>query len=134
MKYWKIMQFRMVKNGRQQGFTLIELMVVVAIIAILASIAFPSYQDSVRKSRRTEARELLLNAAQALERHYTNTNSYADLNINKTGSFYDVAMETSSPSTSYELKATAKGDQLKDTACKELTLTNVGVKTPAGCW
>ncbi|OZB35221.1 MAG: pilus assembly protein PilE, partial [Alishewanella sp. 34-51-39] len=63
MTFWKLMQYESVKPVKQFGFTLIELMVVVAVIAILASIAFPAYQDSVRKSRRTEARDLLLSAA-----------------------------------------------------------------------
>ena len=59
-----------------KGFTLIELMIVVAVIAILAAIAYPSYQDSVRKSRRADAKAVVLNAAQILERCYTQNNVY----------------------------------------------------------
>ena len=62
------------------GFTLIELMVVVAIVAILASIAFPNYQDSLRKSRRADAQAVLLQSAQWMERFYTENNRY-DQNI-----------------------------------------------------
>ena len=58
------------------GFTLIELMIVVAIIGILASIAYPSYQDSVMKSRRADATGALLGFANAMERRFTETNSY----------------------------------------------------------
>ncbi|MFI3186333.1 MAG: prepilin-type N-terminal cleavage/methylation domain-containing protein, partial [Methylococcaceae bacterium] len=55
----------------QAGFTLIELMVTVAIVGILAAIAYPSYQDSVRKSRRADASGALLGLANAMERHFT---------------------------------------------------------------
>ena len=61
---------------RQRGFTLIELMVTVAIIAILAAIAYPSYMDSVRKSRRTDAKNALTQAMANMERFYTENNTY----------------------------------------------------------
>ena len=62
---------------RQRGFTLIELMITVAVIAILAAIAFPSYQDSLRKSRRTDAKNALTQAMANMERYYTENNTYA---------------------------------------------------------
>ena len=59
-----------------KGFTLVELMITVAIVGILAGIAYPSYQDSVRESRRADAKGALLGFANAMERHFTECNSY----------------------------------------------------------
>ncbi len=65
------------RNRTQSGgFTLIELMIVVAIVAILAAIAYPSYQDSVRKSRRADAKAVMLEATQWMERFFTVNNRY----------------------------------------------------------
>ena len=62
-------------NG-QKGMTLIELMIAVAIVAILAAISFPSYQDSVRNARRADAQAALMGLAQAMERNYTTEGTY----------------------------------------------------------
>ncbi|MGI4777786.1 MAG: type IV pilin protein [Janthinobacterium lividum] len=64
------------RQGGQRGFTLIELMIVVAIVAILAAIAYPSYQESVRKGRRAEARTALLELMQQQERYMTQRGTY----------------------------------------------------------
>ena len=64
--------------GRARGFTLIELMIVVAIVAILAMVAFPSYMESMRKSRRAEAKTALLDLAARQERYFTTHNAYTD--------------------------------------------------------
>ena len=62
----------------QKAFTLIELMIVVSIIGILAGIAYPSYQDSVIRSRRADAKGALMSFTNAMERHFTENNSYCD--------------------------------------------------------
>jgi len=62
---------------RMRGFTLIELMITVAVVAILAAVAFPAYQDSLRKSRRTDGKNALVQAAANMERYYAERNTYA---------------------------------------------------------
>jgi type IV pilus assembly protein PilE len=64
------------RRSRQRGFTLIEMMIVVAIIAIVAAVAIPSYQDSIWKGKRGEAKAAILKALQAEERYYSQNNTY----------------------------------------------------------
>lgn len=64
--------------AKARGFTLIELMMVVAIIGVLASIAYPSYMESVRKSKRTGAKVAIMEVAQAQERYFSINMKYAD--------------------------------------------------------
>ena len=134
----------------QAGFTLIELMVTVAIVGILAAIAYPSYQDSVRKSRRADASGALLGLANAMERHFTETNSYLGAADATTGvptifattspvdggtAYYNLTVDPATTASSYTLNATPTGAQTGD-SCGTLTLTQTGVKSPAtaGCW
>lgn len=114
----------------QRGFTLIELMVTVAIVGILASIAYPSYQSSVIKSRRTDAEGALLGLANAMERNFTTTNSYLGVTPTDTA-YYTITIAPTA--TSYTLSATPTGT---DSTCGILTLDQTGAKTPptAGCW
>lgn len=76
-RHWNTKKSQNTNKSKLFGFTLIELMITVAIIAIIASIALPSYQNSVRKSRRNDAMGALAGFANAMQRHYTtNNNSY----------------------------------------------------------
>ena len=122
-----------------QGFTMIELMIVVAIIAIISAIAYPSYQESVRKANRADAMDTILDTAQRLERCFTSYGSYnhascpvqAGDSINSTHDHYEVAV-TSTAST-YSLTATPLTDQqLADAKCTSFTITNTGQKTATG--
>lgn len=66
------------KQIKKNGFTLVEMLIAVAIVGILAAIAIPSYQESVRKTRRADAEGALLAFANAMERHYTVNNTYCE--------------------------------------------------------
>lgn len=130
-----------------RGFTLIELMIVVAIVAILASIAYPSYVDHVRRSRVTDAQMVLLEAAQWMERQYTQNNAYPTASALTAAAYnhapkdgtvsYNIAKTPTTASQAYTLTATAAGDQASYARCRTLTLTNTGSRTSADdaeCW
>lgn len=135
-----------------RGFTLMELMIVVVIVAILASIALPSYQSYIQKSRRADGRALLQAAQLAQEKFRLNHETYgasADFgdaafarvclaanNCPSPNGHYTLAAAGNSAS-GYTLTATAQGSQTKDTACPALIVTQAttGVTYgPAGCW
>lgn len=123
-------------KNTQPGFTLIEVMIVVAIIAILASIALPSYVESVQRSRRADAVDALLNESQRAERLFTTSNSYAGFAPTATSpaEFYTIAISNNT-ATTYTLTATATGSQAGDTDCLTLTLNHQGVRGPSeACW
>ena len=135
---------------RSSGFTLIELMIVVAIVAILAAVAYPSYTESVRRGDRAAARAALLEAQQFMERHYAANSRYTTEAAGTTSPAlparlqavpvespkYDLTL--SGPAVnSYTLTATPR---MAD-KCGNLTLTNTGVKgrsasgpTVQECW
>jgi len=141
------------KNHR--GFTLIELMVVVAVIGLLAAVALPSYWSSIMKSRRTSAQSALLDLASREERYYTAKNIYTS-DLSQLGFpagtsvpvpdgtnnyFYDVSVEVLAADTSsFSLKAVPVGSQTKDTACATYTYDSRGIRGNTGgtasdsCW
>ena len=127
------------------GFTLIELMIVVAIVGVLAAVAYPSYKRSVEKSRRAEGKALILDAANRQERRFGDTNKYTDNMINlgyaadpaeSENGHYEVDSASSTAGFfDFTLTATAVGVQDADTDCATMTINNRGEKTPtSGCW
>lgn len=133
----------------RQGFSLVELLIVIVIIAILAGIAIPSYQNSIAKSRRTLAKTALLDLAARQEKFFSTTNKYtSDMGATGLGipsttlsdgniTLYTLEMTVNNTSNPPTFTATAKpaGPQTKDT-CGNYTVNNFGQQTPttSGCW
>jgi len=145
---------------RQQGFTLLELMVTAALVAILAAIALPSYQDTVRKSRRADAYDALLECASAQARRYSTSapQSYFDQagasSANVCGAdgtdlfskegYYQLSISNPNCTQNsrfwcFSVTATVVGPQADDTDCQSFTIDHTGLKTAAPntegrCW
>jgi len=130
-------------RGRAAGFTLIELMITVAIIGILAAIAYPSYTEYVLRGNRSEAQALLNDAAARQERYYAQNNTYADTtaklgysSASSATNLYTLSIPSAS-SSAYSLLATA---QRTDAKCGNLGIDQAGTKSETGsgsvsdCW
>lgn len=124
------------RQRRTKGFTLIELMITVAIVGILAAIAYPSYLDQVRKSRRADAQSALLQAANRQERFYTTQYKYTK-NLGELGIPSETENEAytinidSADANGFQISANAQDDQENDD-CKKLTINQRGEKTANG--
>lgn len=151
------------RRGRQDGFTLIELVIAMVIAAILTAIAIPMYMHQVRESRRTDARSALLDLAGREERYYATNNAYTNSSVflgytttaqgsswpQTIGSgYYQISQPTvvaaagAAPS-SYSISATPLGTQVADTTCASFTVTSTGQQSAqdtsgndqsATCW
>jgi len=142
------------RGGRHRGagFTLIELMITVAVVAILAAIAYPSYLSQIQKSRRTDAKTALLDLATREERYFSINNAYAStaaalnyggtfpINVLTGGTaFYQLSV-TASTTTTLSATATPVGVQLSDTQCGTYSIDQLGTQGSTGtlgaaaCW
>lgn len=141
------------KHAGPKGFTLIELMITVAVVAILAAIAYPSYLNQVMETRRSIAAVCLTEVSQFMERFYT-----TNLRYNTTtggaavvipnlqcrtdiAAHYTISFSGSPTATAYTVQAVPQGAQAtRDTRCGTLTLNHAGAKTRSGtgtvteCW
>ena len=139
----------MKRKENSKGFTLIELMIVVGIVAILVALALPSYTSYVRKANRGEAQQLLLNWANNQEIWRANDTDYATpgeiaVPTHTKYTFYKrltlgtCAADAAVSGTQYSLVACPSGDQANDknrgVDCNPLTLDQSNNKTPAECW
>lgn len=141
------------RNYRVSGFTLIELMVVIAIVGILAVIAMPSYQQYVLRSHRTTAVNALLDMGSREARYYSANNAYTssltgatglgyssdpELVPNATTPYYQISAQLTG--SSFTLVALPVGAQLNDVECASFIYTGLGIKTVSGtgtvakCW
>ena len=128
------------------GITLLELMIVIAIIGILAAIVYPSYQDALREGRRADGHAALVNFASKQELFFLNNQSYTTTITDIGGSsdpapsgeaFYNITIKATTTAcpiaTCFVLEAAPQGAQSSD-SCGTLSINSLGVKTPINCW
>jgi len=135
-----------------RGFTLIEVVVAMAVLAILLTLAYPAYVNQAIKARRADGHALLYEAAQRQQQHFTECTFFTDV-VGDTGNdcpsseeglkmltssqegYYTLSITQPSGNTTYTLTATAVAPQTGDTSCGNLTLTDLNIKgcTATGC-
>jgi len=136
----------------QMGFTLIELMIVVIVVAILATVAYPSFVDQMRRAKRSDGKESLLRVQIEQEKWRSNHSAYSGtlggancgavdatglcLSATSAEGYYAIAVTTSS-ATGFTATADPQGSQASDSDCDPLVLTVAAggeTRGPAGCW
>ncbi|MBP5953573.1 type IV pilin protein [Pseudomonas iridis] len=126
-----------------RGFTLIEIMIVIAIIGIVLTISIPSYNEYVKKGRRAEVVALLSEQAQSLERFYTKNNVYTGITGLSAGNDFYTLTPTITDQTFLLIAARKTGTAMATDKCGDFTLTNTGVRsmnnattglTTKDCW
>ena len=128
----------MKSNADKKGFTLVELMIVIAVVAILVALAIPSYSQYIRKANRAEAQQILLNWANNQELWRATHTSY-DAAVGIAAPTHDkYTFGATADATTFTLTATPTGDQVNDKqygdTCNPLTLDQSNGKSPAKCW
>jgi type IV pilus assembly protein PilE len=128
---------RMRRADRHAGVTLIELMITVAVVALLAAVAYPSYVEQVRKSKRTDARTALLQASQQLERCYTRNQRFDTCALTlpfttPQGTYQISNGGTAFTTTTFRLVATPQGSQTADTKCGSFSITDTNLRAVTG--
>jgi len=131
------------KETRQHlGFSLIDVLITVAIVGILAAIAYPSYQSVMRKNNRAAAESYLADVAQRQQQYLLDQRSYA-ANVSTLGvptpatvtPYYTIAIAVAAgPPPSFSASAAPIGSQASDLSGQSLTITNTGAKGPSGAW
>ena len=124
------------------GFTLIELMIVVVIVGVLAAIAYPSYQQYARETKRADAHAVLLRIATLEEKFFSNNNGYTTnptalgyaANPAASNDGYWAVSITGIPAVSFTLTAVPAGNHLDPACAAGITLTSAGLRGPAACW
>lgn len=132
---------------RQYGFSLIELMIVVVIVGIIAAFAYPSYQEQVRKTRRSDCSGALVSLGNAMERFYTVNNTYLGAAAGGANTGAPAIFSTACPvdggnptynltilaatASTYSVQAAPTGPQAGD-QCGSFTMTNTGLKGVTG--
>lgn len=138
-------------KAKQRGLTLVELMVVVAVMAIIAAVGYPLYSNQVQKARRADAKVALETIAQAQERYFTINGEYAgtlgslqistDLQggTSNEGHYTVTVTRSGSDNEQFTVTAAKTGKQAGDTDCAQFTINELGVKTATdgggtSCW